>query len=161
MKTRLPECYILQYDRLTTAFNLNWEAPYLSREIIEYLAGITEPDALRSDDTATYLKALLRSHLPNSVLDRPKEQRPHFLESWADSGPVKEAFQLLLNGTCVDIGLVSKRWLTHQLDTASSRRHAFRYLWAVLVLEIWYRLFISSPITYEAPEISLTELLSE
>lgn len=161
VKTRLPECFILQYDRLTTAFDLGWAAPYLSTSIVEYLAGIAEPDSIEAKETAVYLKAILRSHLPDSVLDRPKEKRPHFLETWADSPVLTEAFHLLVNGTCVDTGLISKKWLLRQLDTPSSKRHAFRYLWAVLILEIWYRLFVSSPISFEPPDISLIELLSE
>ena len=34
VKTRLPDCFILQYERLTAAQGLLWHAPFLSRKLI-------------------------------------------------------------------------------------------------------------------------------
>lgn len=160
-KTRLPDCYVMQLDRLTTAFGLDWKAPYLSTEVVEYLAGVPEPEQLAVDDTASYLKAILKSHLPESVIRRPKVSRPHFLESWTDNPTLTQAFELLRQGNCVDTGIISRSWLSENLETPQKRKQAFKYLWAVMVLEIWLRLFIVRPIRSDPPEISLLDFLSE
>ncbi len=161
MKTTLPECYMLQYDRLTSAHGLDWRAPYLSREIVEYLAGVPEPEQLAVEDTASCLKTILRPYLSDAVVNRPKQSRPHFLESWANTPEVQQAFDLLQTGTCVDTGYISSSWLSEQLATHDSRRKAFHHLWAVLALEIWLRLFITRPIQRSAPDVGVIDLLSD
>lgn len=161
VKTRLPDCYVMQLDRLTSAFGLDWKAPYLSNEIVEYLAGVPEPEQLAVDDTASCLKAILKSHLPESVIRRPKVSRPHFLESWTDDPILAQAFELLRQGNCVDTGLISSSWLSENLETPQKRKQSFKFLWAVMVLEIWLRLFIVRPIRSEPPEITLLDFLSE
>jgi asparagine synthase (glutamine-hydrolysing) len=158
VKTRLPDAYILQYDRLTTAFGLEWQAPYLSREVVEYLARISGPD-LAIHDTAECFKKILSPQLSETVINRKKVLRPHFLESWSDS--LFPVFELLRGGTCVDTGLISGTWLEETLESSSKRQKSFKYLWAIMILEIWMRLFITRPIRSEPPEATVLELLSE
>ena len=38
VKTRLADCYILQYDRLMSAHSLDWRPPFLDKAIIEFLS---------------------------------------------------------------------------------------------------------------------------
>lgn len=150
VKTRLPDHYLLQYERLTAAHGLDLYAPFLEQKLVEYLAGID----LNAPETA-YLKEVLRKTYPEKIIDRPKFIRPQFLASWIDDPRIKEVFQLLTVGVLVENGLISKKWLHGALKNPPS----FNHLWSILVLEIWYRLFIDQPITLTAPDITVKELL--
>lgn len=161
VKTRLPDNYILQYDRLTTAHGLQWRAPFLRRPILEYLASLNEPEAIGESETAQFLKSILQDVYPESFINRPKKTRRQFLSNWADEPELHKAFQLLHKGRLVESGLISDDWLKNALSTKETRVENFRLLWAILILEIWFRLFISNPVLHTAPNISLMTLLSE
>lgn len=161
VKTRLPDNYILQYDRLTAAHGLQWKAPFLSRPIVEYLASLKEPEALGESETAQFLKSILEDVYPESFINRPKKTRRQFLSTWAEEPEMAKAFQLLRKGRLVESGLITDDWLNKSLATKEVRAANFRQLWTVLIMEIWFRLFISNPIPKEVPKVSLLTLLSE
>lgn len=161
VKTRLVDCFVLELERSTAAHGQDWSAPFLDRFLVEYLAGLPEPDQLDEKETAIWLKALLKNVFPEKVINRPKRTRRDFLKSWTHRSDIGELFKLLPKGTLVENGLISESWLNVHLETAQSREDSFRYLWAILMLEIWFRLFINRPIEKAPPDISPQELLSE
>lgn len=161
VKTRLVDCYVLELERSTAAHGQDWSAPFLDRFLVEFLAGLPEPDQLDEKETAIWLKALLKNVFPEEVINRPKRTRRDFLKSWTHRSEIGTLFKLLPKGTLVESGLISEAWLNVHLETAQSREDSFRYLWAILMLEIWFRLFINRPIGKEPPDISPQELLNE
>lgn len=161
VKTRLADCYVMQLERLTAAHNLDWCPPFLDEHLIEYLAGLREPDLLTENETAVYLKNLLKDLFPAHILNRPKRSRPHFLKSWAHTPELNNIWTLLAKGTLVEMGFISETWLNLQIETPRSCENSFKYLWSILMLEIWFRLFINRSLQEKAPDISVRELLSE
>lgn len=161
VKTRLTDSFVLQYDRLSAANTLDWRAPFLDREIVEYLATIPEPEFLFEEETASLLKAIIQDALPQSVVDRPKRTRRYFLRSWMEGQEMRSLFEMLLKGTLVNTGLISEDWIIFHIDRLGKYPESPNYLWAVLVLEIWFRLYINRPIESEAPDITVKALLSE
>lgn len=161
VKTRLPDCFMLQYERLMTSRGLSWQTPFLDRAIIEFAATLPEPESLSESETATYLKPLLKHVFSDLVVSRPKKTRREFLSSWTNTHSLRQAFELLQTGTLVETGFVSHKWISMQLQSDNFNPESFRDLWSILMLEVWFRLFINRPIQSEAPKISLIELLSE
>jgi asparagine synthase (glutamine-hydrolysing) len=161
VKTRLADCFVHQFERLTTAHHVHWKAPFLYRDLVEYLATLPEPDFINEKQAGSYLKLLMQDTFPPSILERPKRTRERFLKRWMESDQIMSLFMLLPKGTLVDNGLISKNWLIDQINLVGSSNYAYRYLWSVLQLEIWFRLFINRPIDPIPPQISAFELLSE
>lgn len=161
VKTRLVDCYIHQFERLTSAHGLNWKSPFLNRDMVEFLASLPEPDYLEEEQAATYLKSLMKNSLPEQIIKRPKRTRQSFLKNWMECEEVKELFKKLPKGTLVDNGLISQAWLNQQINSLGSSNSSYRYLWSILQLEIWFRLFINHPITSSPPKISAHKLLDE
>lgn len=159
VKSRLPDSYILQYDRLTKAHGLVWQTPFLDRHIVEYTAGLKEPEVLEECETASYLKPLLEKILPDSFLNRPKRTRKNFLADWAVDPKVKKLFPLLLTGTLVESDIISVKWLKNCLENDEALKTNFRMLWACLVLEIWFQLYINRPIELRPRIQNLYELI--
>lgn len=155
VKTRLADHYVVQYDRLTKAHNVAWRTPYLDHHLIEFVASLPEPNQLTEGETASYLKLLMKNHLPSSIIERPKKTRKNFLERWVTSQEFQNVFILLKEGTLVETGIISKEWLIQSISTHESRVKNFRYIWAIYTLEVWFQLFINRPITPWAPDQSL------
>lgn len=159
IKTRLVDGFILQYDRITAAQDLDWKTPFLSEQLIEYLASLAEPERLHSGETFAILKHLLHGKLSESIVNRQKRTRPQLLQSWIEVSDLAKIFQMLPKGTLVEQGFISEKWLKKQIATPASRAASFKYLWSILTLEIWFRLFINKPIQSNPPQISIRELL--
>jgi len=159
VKTRLADCYTLQYHRLMQANGLVWNSPFLDQELIEFLASLADPDQLDVEDTAKFLKTLMKDVFPKSIIERQKVARPNLLSEWIEHPPILEVFQNLRYGTLVETGIISEEWLDHTLSSKEGRCRSFRYLWGILILEIWFQLFINQPITFKCPETSIQEML--
>lgn len=158
VKTRLADLFMHQFDRLTAAHSLRWEAPFLDNEIVSYLAAISGNRKLSFKKTP--LNLILEGKLPESVVKRPKEVRTAFLTPWIDHPSIFKIFQLLSQGTLVEAGYISRRWL-QKLLAPKKRRYHFQHLFALLSLEVWMRLYTLRPVTTEPPECTLEELLRE
>ncbi len=159
VKTRLADCYVMQYDRLMSAHNLDWRPPFLDRQVLEYLAGFSEPDNLMEKDTASFLKMMLKDVFPPEIIDRPKRTRQDFLKSWIIPSGLVGVFKHLENGILVETGLISKKWIHDQLESPQKLWNTFSHLWGLLILEIWFKLYINTPIGATPPSLSLIELL--
>lgn len=161
IKTRLPDCFIHQYERMTRAFNINWETPFLDKNLLEFTAQLAEPESLTEKETASYLKPLVRDLFPEAFINRPKKTRHHFLAGWIDHPEVKEVFQLLPKGTLVESGLISDTWLKSTLSSSASMKNSYQQLFTILTLELWFKLFINKMPGNTAPEVTIKELLLE
>lgn len=161
VKTRLPDWYILQYERLTAAFGLEWQTPFLNTPLLEFAATLPEPEELQESETGYYLKAMFEDIFPPSFINRPKKTRRVFLQHWIESPQMRNLFNLLPKGSLVDAGLISQFWLQNKIDDLGKDPNAFRYLWTIFSLEIWFRLYIINPIQSSAPDIDVEKLLNE
>lgn len=160
VKTRLADLYILQFETLTAANKVSWQTPLLDIEIIEFLASLPK-DMFVQKPSTTLMRQILEGVFPSHVLARNKMPRRQLLQSWSQNKNVKKIFELLLSGTVVGNGTISKRWLQNLLSCPESTRvNPFQLIWSVLCLEIWFRLFIDNPVKKKPPGISTLELLS-
>lgn len=160
-KTRLPDLYILQYERLMSVNGIKWQTPFLDKRIVEYSAGLPEPHTILESQAASYIKPLIENIFPETFLNRPKKTRKHFLSNWVDDPEIAEIFQLLRQGTLIETGIISGDWLNDQLSSTEQMKYSFEELFAILALEVWFRLFINRSISPSAPTMTLKQLLQE
>ena len=120
-----------------------------------------EPDQLAPDETFFILKAILKDVFPESFINRPKKTRKDFLNSWIEISGLAQLFELLPKGTLAEQGIISEAWIRHNVSTPQRRKDAFRLLWGILILEIWFQLYVNRPIGFMPPDISVHELFGE
>lgn len=161
VKTRLPDCFMLQYDRLTAAHKLRWETPLLDQRVVSYLSGIASRAIENAEDTAYLLKMILKDVYPPRIVERPKVPRKEFLRDWADEYPIRKVFSLLPKGSLVRNGIISRQWLQKILNRPLDQENSFTTLWAILSLEVWYRLYIERPVSSQPADVSVESLLSD
>lgn len=156
VKTRLPDNYILQVDRCTGAHALDWRTPFLDQKIVEYLATVPEPEVLLPKEVAIHLKNIMRGTLSDTILNRPKVSRSYFLNDWIRHPDHRNIFTALLNGALVETGIVSQTWMKKAYTSFDSSPKIAYQFFAILQLEIWFRLFIHAPIR-DTPDLVTTE----
>jgi asparagine synthase (glutamine-hydrolysing) len=161
VKTSLPDRFMLEVERVSSAFALQWHTPFLTKNIVEFAASLPIESRLSEEETASPLKILLKPIFPDAVTARPKRSRHNFLVNWIENSELHLLFEALPKGTLVEVGIVDEGWITEAVKTAESRKENFRVLWSILSLEVWFKLYINHPITPDPPYVSVRDLLQE
>lgn len=144
-RTYLPDDLLIKTDRSSMAVSLETRAPFLDVRVIELAARIPLNLKLRGRTTKYILKRAARGLLPDAIIDRPKHGFGVPLGAWLrrDQTSVRE---LLLDQRTRERGLLDGATVAALLDEhASGQRDHGQRIWALLTLELWYRLFIDPP----------------
>src|SRR5438876_5257633 len=72
VRSTLPDELLMYADKLSMAHGLELRVPYLDREIVEYVERLSATFKVRNGSQKWLHRQVCRSHLPPSVLKRPK-----------------------------------------------------------------------------------------
>ncbi len=143
VNTYLPDCLLVKVDIATMAHGLEGRSPMLDHEFMEFAASLPSDMKLRGDTTKRIFKRAVRPLLPDGIIDRRKKGFGVPLGTWF-RGELRElAGDLLLDGRLARRGyfrpgavqrLLEDHW--RGVATWSDQ------LWALLMLEMWHRMFI-------------------
>ncbi|MGE3954965.1 MAG: asparagine synthetase B [Parachlamydiales bacterium] len=156
-RTLLPGKLLLPYDRLCSARQIPFSAPFLSEPLVELMASIPDQQKLASDPRHHPLFQLLSPSLQELPPVQPEGK--NFLNPYLNDPTIRQALEYLTGGTLVETGWLDRRWIRKALQ-----RHTpvtFTQLWGLLNLEIWMRLFINAPEVGKPPATPLFQLLQK
>jgi len=136
----LPDDLLTKVDRATMAHSLEARVPYLDHHFVETCARL-DPHLKQRDRTQKYiLKKVAERYLPREIVHRSKQGFVMPLHQWL-GGELKS----YLNECLSETGLLARNLfkpaaVRRLLDQHHSGRknHSTR-LWALLVLELWFR----------------------
>lgn len=136
----LPGDILVKVDRAAMSVALETRAPFLDARILQLARQI--PIALHVDGRRgkILLRAVLERHVPNALIDRPKQGFAIPLDDWL-RGALRGWGEDLLGqeDLCLLLGLNSRAlhaiWANHQ----AARANLGRELWTVLMLLLWAR----------------------
>jgi hypothetical protein len=102
------------------------------------------------------LKRAIADRVPAEILQRKKFGMPtHFTTFMSQQpGVVRE---LLLGSRSYTGSVFPKDWLRGLLADAAQMRRNFPVLYALIVLEVWHRLFVEEKV-YDRPTMTLSDL---
>jgi len=138
--TYLPGALLTKVDRMSMAFGVEARSPFLDHRLMEFAARLPIMAKLPRRELKVFLKEMLRPELPSDILDRPKAGFAVPMGQWF-RGPLKTmAYDLLLDGTAQERGILSARGVRRLLDdhSSGSADHK-RPLWVLLNLELFMR----------------------
>ncbi len=158
-KTELPDRLLIQFERLLSAHNVRVINPFLDHRLVELLAEIPEDIKFESKTPGAPLRHLMEK-LCHGCPPFP-ERDGSFMDTWRTNERFRKCFELLLKGRLVEEGHISARWIQHHLNFPYLIPRTFKQLWALLVLEIWFRLYISRPIDLSTTTLTTEELLTQ
>lgn len=151
VKTSLPDQHLSPFDKITNAHAIRWASPFLSRQVEEYLAGLPEPERMKETDTGAYLKAMIARVFPGAQTASSSKRDSGLRNRYVLRSQLLDIFEILPEGFLVETGLISKSWLREQLGLLEGNVFVFDRIWAIFVLEIWFRMFVQEPVHSTPP----------
>ncbi|MFH1958583.1 MAG: asparagine synthase (glutamine-hydrolyzing) [bacterium] len=143
----LPECLLVKMDVATMANSLEARAPFLDYRFIEFTAALPAEWKLKGLRSKYILKESFRDFLPPEILNRGKQGFGIPLDEWF-RGKLKNYIRdMVLSPAALKRGYFNSRNLRRFINDHVEGRanHGYR-LWALLMLELWHRIFIDRDI---------------
>ena len=138
----LPDDLLTKVDRATMAYSLEARVPYLDHRLFEFCARLDPALKQRGRIGKYLLKKLAEKLLPREIVHRPKQGFFPPLTEWF-AGRLKDE-------ACAAIARLDGRGLFRQgvlpglvAEHYSGRRNHSGRLWALFVLEKWFRRYAS------------------
>ncbi|HKW94422.1 MAG TPA: asparagine synthase (glutamine-hydrolyzing) [Methylomirabilota bacterium] len=153
LKTYLPNDILVKMDRMAMASSLEVRSPLLDHRVIEFAASLPLHLKYRRGESKYLLKRYAAERAPSGVIHRPKMGFSFPLSGWLRGGLRGTAQELLLSDRALGRGYfqpdyIRGMWQRHQ----TGRRNHAQHLWALMVLELWHRLFVDQTPGRVAPE---------
>ena len=139
----LPEDLLVKIDIATMANSLETRVPFLDHKFMESVAGIPSHLKLRGSMTKFILKKAFSGFLPGAILKRKKMGFGVPISRWFTNELRDYVYEILMDGKALDRGFFRKQGIQRLLDEhiASKFDHSAK-IWALLILELWHRIFI-------------------
>lgn len=134
-------CNVLEYaDRMSMAHALELRAPFCDRRLVEFALRIPFDQKFRYGQTKWLLRRAMESALPQAVLKRRKLGFNPPVNAWL-GGELRQLQEALLGGLA-GRGLFRREEITRLIEEQrAGRRDVGLKIWALMVLEIWFRLY--------------------
>lgn len=141
--TYLPDDLLVKVDIASMAHGLEARSPLLDHVLMEWAARIPASQKIAGGETKAILKSAMEPFLPKEILYRPKMGFGVPIDQWL-KGELKEfAYDTLLSAKASQRGLVSPDYTKTMLDEhCSGLRFHHTRLWALLMLELWFQMWI-------------------
>jgi len=133
-KTYLPGDILTKVDRASMAHSLEVRVPLLDHEFVDWVSGLDPAAKLRRREGKYVFKKALESHLPESILYRPKMGFAVPLASWF-RGPLRDQVREVLEGPLLqDCGIFDTAYLAKMADQHQKGVRDFSApIWALLM----------------------------
>jgi asparagine synthase (glutamine-hydrolysing) len=144
--TYLPDDLLVKVDVATMAHGLEARSPLLDHELVEWAAQLPAAAKLARGVTKALFKRAMKPFLPRPVLTRPKRGFGCPVDQWFRNEIKELAYDTLLARRAAERGLFRPGYVRTLLDEhCASRRNHHTRLWALLMLELWFRMWIDPP----------------
>ena len=139
----LPQCLSVKMDIATMANSLESRSPFLDHHLLEFTAQLPSKWKMRFFDKKYILKNAFKDMLPEEIISRRKQGFGIPLGKWFKN-QWKDYFQeTVLSHTASRRGYFDMKEINKLFDEHinGGRDNGYR-LWALLMLELWHRVFI-------------------
>jgi asparagine synthase (glutamine-hydrolysing) len=135
IKCFMGELVLVKMDRASMAHSLEVRVPFLDHELYEMVFAAPEAAYFRPDVTKFLLHEQIKCHLPQRILDRPKQGFVGPLEFYENFDRYRQSLQ-----TCrlVEAGILRREYIDKRFEYGDNWR-----LWKITVLENWFRRWLS------------------
>ena len=152
----LPDQLLHLTDRMSMAPSLEARAPFLDYRLVEFATSLPGDWKVRGSQWKLLLKESMGNLVPQEIIKRPKWGFASPAENWMTGKHLEAFHHLCADSRLVDAGVVdgdAMRDFLANPQTTSTNSH---WLWAVCILEIWFRIFCEGDPT-RPPQENLVE----
>ncbi len=156
-RTYLPEQILTMMDRATMAASIEGRVPFLDGPLVDFAFSLSAKTKMGVPVVGKrVLKHAIAKDVSKSILDRKKLGMPSPFMSFL-TGHIDVIRQIILSPDAYIRGTLPEDWLRSLISSETAARDNFRVVYAILVLEIWHKLFIRDQ-SYERPDVSCLDL---
>ena len=140
LMTYLPDDILTKVDRMSMACSLEVRAPFLDKDVVEFLSGVPRKRKFTGLRGKNLLRNVARRYLPDSIVDRRKHGFAVPVAGWLQ-GELRPWMEGLLLGESIgQRGLFDSAHIAQMVRShLSGKRDYSQQLWALLVLELWFQ----------------------
>ncbi len=145
LKLWLPDDLLTKVDRATMTHSLEARVPYLDHRFVEFCARLSPDLKIQGSTHKHVLKCVAERYLPHEIVHRGKQGFVMPLSEWLAGRLAGQLDEHLGDGGLARRGLFRDGALARLLHEhrRGRRNHAGR-LWALLILERWFRRYAPS-----------------
>jgi len=143
MNSYLPEDLLVKMDIATMANSLEARVPFLDHKFMELVCEIPFHLKLRGTESKFILKKAFKDSLPGAIFKRKKMGFGVPLSKWFRNELKEYVYEVLLDHKTLNRGYFRREGIERLLNDHIGFRydHSAR-IWALLFLEIWFRVFM-------------------
>jgi asparagine synthase (glutamine-hydrolysing) len=137
-------CNVLEYgDRMSMAHALELRAPFTDHRLVEFCLRLPFHHKFRYGESKWILKQAMKPFLPDAVLNKRKLGFNPPVGAWLN-GELRNLPQVLLSESALrQRGLFRSEAIQKMIALHSSgKRDHSLHIWALVVMEIWFRIYI-------------------
>jgi asparagine synthase (glutamine-hydrolysing) len=139
----LPADILTKVDRMSMANSLEVRAPLLDAPLVEYMATLPLSMKLRAGVSKSILRKICSRLLPSVVLTKPKQGFAIPKACWFQHALRISAEEILLDSRTLARGYFRQNTLKRLLQHhTTGRRDYSTWIWCLMVLEMWHRIFL-------------------
>ncbi len=151
LHTYLPDDLMVKVDVASMAHGLETRSPLLDHVLLEWAARIPAEIKMAGGRTKALFKAAMAPYLPAEILHRKKMGFGCPIDQWLRQELKELAYDTLLAPEARDRGIMRPDYVRRLLDEhCAYRRNHHTRLWALLMLELWFRMWIDGAAASEA-----------
>jgi len=139
VKTYLADDILTKVDRMSMAVSVEARVPLLDYHIVEFALNLPANMKLQGTRTKSILRQAVKTMMPYSVLEKPKEGFSVPMKHWLCTSLKPMMLDLLSKDALRVRGYfddqVVARWIREHLDGRVNHSHR---LWALMVFEMWH-----------------------
>jgi asparagine synthase (glutamine-hydrolysing) len=144
--TYLPDDLMVKVDVASMAHGLETRSPLLDHVLMEWAAAIPHDTKMARGVTKALFKSALEPYLPAPLLYRPKMGFSCPVDRWFRCELKELAYETLLSQSARHRGFFQPNYVRRLLNEHCSATHDHHTrLWALLMLELWFRMWIDAP----------------
>jgi asparagine synthase (glutamine-hydrolysing) len=138
-KIYMPDDILMKVDRASMAVALEVRAPFLDLNVVELLAALPLCYKLHGLTTKYVLKRAVQKILPSEIINRNKKGFEIPVAKWLREG-LRELVEDMLAPDRIQLAGIFRPEYIRQLldDHYAYRRDNHKYLWSLLMFELWY-----------------------
>ncbi len=146
LKTFLPALNLTYTDKMGMAASVEARVPYLDLELAEFAWQLPSRQKIRGRSGKWLLRQAMRGRLPPAVLRRPKTGFGAPVRQWLRRELRPMVDELLSPAAVAETGWLSPSGVASLRARFESGQEDHGYsVWALLVLELWRRVFLRQP----------------
>ncbi|HXC28022.1 MAG TPA: asparagine synthase (glutamine-hydrolyzing), partial [Stellaceae bacterium] len=143
LHTYLPDDLMVKVDVASMAHGLETRSPLLDHVLLEWAANIPAEIKMAGGRTKALFKRAMEPYLPREVIYRKKMGFGMPIDEWLRAELKPLAYDTLLSQPARERGVMRPDYVRGLLDEhCSGRRNHHTRLWALLMLELWFRMWI-------------------